>query len=95
MSVDLAMAASVGDVDVVHSHTWDANFRGHLAKLLYGLPHVVTVHSLEPLRPWKSSQLGAGYEISCFCERVAWSPPTPLSWCPRRWRATCAAAIRA
>jgi starch synthase len=71
VSVDLTMAASVGDVDVVHSHTWYANFAGHLAKLLYGVPHVATVHSLEPLRPWKASQLGAGYGISCFCERVA------------------------
>jgi starch synthase len=71
MSVDLAMAASLGDVDVVHSHTWYTNFGGHLAKLLYGVPHVATVHSLEPLRPWKASQLGAGYGISCFAERVA------------------------
>jgi starch synthase len=71
ISVDLAMAASLCDVDVVHSHTWYTNFGGHLAKLLHGVPHVATVHSLEPLRPWKASQLGAGYGISCFAERVA------------------------
>ena len=56
---------------VVHSHTWYANFAGHLAKLLYGIPHVATVHSLEPLRPWKAEQLGGGYALSSFCERTA------------------------
>src|SRR5262249_30687596 len=48
-----------------------ANFAGRLAQLLYGLPHVATVHSLEPLRPWKSEQLGGGYALSSFCERTA------------------------
>ena len=71
MSVDLAMAAGVEGVDVAHSHTWYANFAGHLAKLLYGIPHVMTTHSLEPLRPWKAEQLGGGYALSSFCERVA------------------------
>jgi starch synthase len=75
MSVDLAMAASLGDVDVVHSHTWYANLGGHLAKLLYGVPHVATVHSLEPLRPWKADQLAAGYGISCLCERIGLESP--------------------
>jgi starch synthase len=70
LSVDLAMAATLESVDLVHSHTWYTNFAGHLAKLLYGVPHVMTSHSLEPLRPWKAEQLGAGgYEISKFCER--------------------------
>ena len=55
----------------VHSHTWYANFGGHLAKLLYGVPHVMTSHSLEPLRPWKAEQLGGGYALSSFCERTA------------------------
>jgi starch synthase len=55
----------------VHSHTWYANFGGHLAKLLYGIPHVATAHSLEPLRPWKAEQLGGGYALSMFCERTA------------------------
>ena len=71
MSVDLAMAAAVEGVQLVHSHTWYAQLGGHLAKLLYGIPHVVTVHSLEPLRPWKAEQLGGGYQLSSFCERTA------------------------
>ncbi len=71
MSVNLAMAADLGSVDIVHSHTWYANFAGHLAKLLYDVPHVMTTHSLEPLRPWKADQLGGGYAVSSFCERVA------------------------
>jgi starch synthase len=56
---------------VVHSHTWYANLAGHTAKLLYGVPHVVTAHSLEPLRPWKAEQLGGGYALSSWCERTA------------------------
>jgi starch synthase len=72
MSVDLAMAADRGAADVVHSHTWYANLGGHLAKLLHSLPHIVTTHSLEPMRPWKAEQLGAGgYALSSFCERTA------------------------
>ncbi len=71
VSVDLAMAAGAEGADVVHSHTWYANFGGHLAKLIHGVPHVATVHSLEPLRPWKAEQLGGGYALSCFCERTA------------------------
>ena len=55
----------------MHSHTWYANLAGHLAKLLYGIPHVATVHSLEPMRPWKEEQLGGGYAVSSFCERTA------------------------
>jgi alpha-maltose-1-phosphate synthase len=71
MSVNLAMSMGLDDVDLVHSHTWYTNFAGHLAKLVNGIPHVVTTHSLEPLRPWKAEQLGAGgYELSCFCERT-------------------------
>jgi alpha-maltose-1-phosphate synthase len=72
MSTDLAMTAAAGAADVVHSHTWYANLAGHLASLLYGVPHLVTVHSLEPLRPWKAEQLGrGGYALSSWCERVA------------------------
>jgi alpha-maltose-1-phosphate synthase len=71
-SVDLLMAAGMTGPSIVHSHTWYANLGGHLAKLLYGVPHVMTTHSLEPLRPWKAEQLGAGgYAVSCFCERTA------------------------
>jgi alpha-maltose-1-phosphate synthase len=71
MSVNLAMAAAVEGADIVHSHTWYANFGGHLAKLVHGIPHVATVHSLEPMRPWKAEQLGGGYAVSSFCERTA------------------------
>jgi alpha-maltose-1-phosphate synthase len=71
MGVDLEMAAGCAGTDIVHSHTWYANFAGHTAKLLHGVPHVVTTHSLEPLRPWKAEQLGGGYALSSFCERVA------------------------
>nr|WP_203726661.1 glycogen synthase [Actinoplanes durhamensis] len=71
MGVDLAIAAGCEGTDIVHSHTWYANFAGHTAKLLHGVPHVVTTHSLEPLRPWKAEQLGGGYALSSFCERVA------------------------
>ena len=71
MSINLAMAAAVKGVDLVHSHTWYANFGGHLAKLTWSIPHVVTSHSLEPLRPWKAEQLGGGYSLSTFCEQTA------------------------
>jgi starch synthase len=71
MSIDLTMAAGAQGSDVVHSHTWYANLGGHLAKLTYDVPHVATVHSLEPLRPWKAEQLGGGYALSSFCERTA------------------------
>ena len=71
LSVDLLMAAGVEGADVVHTHTWYANFAGHLAHLLYDIPHVATTHSLEPRRPWKAEQLGGGYAVSSFCERTA------------------------
>jgi alpha-maltose-1-phosphate synthase len=71
ISADLSMTAAAAGADVVHSHTWYANLAGHLAALLYGVPHVVTMHSLEPLRPWKAEQLGGGYALSSWCERVA------------------------
>jgi starch synthase len=71
LSVDLLMAAGVEGADIVHTHTWYANFAGHLARLLYDIPHVATTHSLEPRRPWKAEQLGGGYAVSSFCERTA------------------------
>jgi alpha-maltose-1-phosphate synthase len=70
MSIDLTMAAGTADADVVHSHTWYANLGGHLTKLVRDVPHVMTAHSLEPLRPWKAEQLGGGYALSSFCERT-------------------------
>ena len=72
LGVDLAMASDCVGADLVHSHTWYANMGGHLASLLAGVPHVVTAHSLEPLRPWKAEQLGGGYAVSSFAERVAY-----------------------
>lgn len=70
--VDLAMASDVAGADVVHSHTWYANLGGHLAGLLHGIPHVLSAHSLEPLRPWKAEQLGGGYALSGWAERTAY-----------------------
>ena len=71
ISTDLAMTAAVGGADLVHSHTWYANLAGYLSSLLHGVPHVMTAHSLEPLRPWKAEQLGGGYALSSWCERTA------------------------
>jgi len=79
LGVDLEMADAVGQVgadgvasDLVHSHTWYANFAGHVAAMLHDLPHVITAHSLEPLRPWKAEQLGGGYAVSSWVERTAY-----------------------
>jgi starch synthase len=71
MAADLRMAANLGDAEIVHSHTWYTNLGGHFAKLLHQVPHVMTMHSLEPLRPWKADQLGGGYALSSYCERTA------------------------
>jgi starch synthase len=71
LGVDVEMVAGTAGTDVVHSHTWYANLAGHIAKLLHGVPHVATAHSLEPLRPWKAEQLGGGYAVSSWCERTA------------------------
>jgi alpha-maltose-1-phosphate synthase len=71
VSTDLSMAAAVTGAELVHSHTWYANLAGHLASMLYGIPHVMTMHSLEALRPWKAEQLGGGYTVSSWCERVS------------------------
>jgi alpha-maltose-1-phosphate synthase len=71
LGVDLQIAQDVAGADLVHSHTWYANGAGHLASLLHGIPHVVTAHSLEPLRPWKAEQLGGGYRVSSWIEKTA------------------------
>ena len=70
--VDLAMADDVAGADLVHSHTWYANLAGHLAGLLHGIPHLLSAHSLEPLRPWKAEQLGGGYALSAWAEQTAY-----------------------
>jgi alpha-maltose-1-phosphate synthase len=72
LGVDLSMVAGLEHVDLAHSHTWYANMAGHIAKILHGVPHVVTAHSLEPRRPWKAEQLGGGYRLSSWVERVAY-----------------------
>lgn len=71
LGVNLEMVRDLASVSLAHSHTWYANFAGLLAKMTYGIPHVMTSHSLEPLRPWKQEQLAGGYQISCFVERTA------------------------
>lgn len=71
LGVDLQMAQDVAGADLVHSHTWYTNGAGRLAQLLHGIPHVITAHSLEPLRPWKAEQLGGGYRISSTIEETA------------------------
>ncbi len=72
MGVDLMIADALAGADLVHSHTWYANFAGYIGSMLHGIPHVVTAHSLEPLRPWKREQLGGGYELSSNIERTAY-----------------------
>ena len=72
IATDLSIAQNLSDVDVIHSHTWYANMAGHTASLLYGTPHIVSAHSLEPLRPWKADQLGGGYQISSWAEKTAY-----------------------
>ena len=72
LGIDLEMTEGIEGADLVHSHTWYTNFAGYLAKLLYDIPLVVSAHSLEPLRPWKAEQLGGGYRVSSFAERVTY-----------------------
>ncbi len=71
LSTGLRMAHSLGDVEVVHSHTWYTGLGGHVGGLLHGIPHVATAHSLEPHRPWKREQLGGGYDVSSWSEKNA------------------------
>jgi starch synthase len=71
LGTDLLMASGCAGTDLVHSHTWYADLGGHVAKLLHGVPHVVTAHSLEPLRPWKAEQLGGGYAVSSWSEQMS------------------------
>ena len=73
LAVDLEMVNSSAGVELLHSHTWYANLAGHIGGLLHGVPHVVSAHSLEPLRPWKEEQLGGGYRVSSWVERTAYA----------------------
>ncbi len=72
LAVDLQILGALEGTDLIHSHTWYANFAGLSGAKLYGVPHVVTAHSLEPLRPWKAEQLGGGYRLSSWIEREAY-----------------------
>lgn len=72
LGVDLRIVPDIAGADLVHSHTWYANMAGHLASLLHGIPHVLSAHSLEPLRPWKAEQLGGGYALSSWAEQTAY-----------------------
>jgi starch synthase len=78
MATDLAMIEDIAATDLVHSHTWYANFAGQVASKLHGVPHLITAHSLEPLRPWKELQLGGGYRLSSWIERSAYEDATGI-----------------
>lgn len=78
LAIDIAMVPDVQGADLVHSHTWYTNFAGHTASKLHGIPHVVTAHSLEPLRPWKAEQLGGGYRLSSWIEQSAYEGATRI-----------------
>ncbi len=71
LALNLQQMKELGGIDVVHTHTWYASMAGFLAKKLYGVPFVLTTHSLEPLRAWKAEQLGSGYAMSSWMERTA------------------------
>ena len=78
LAVDLAMVPDIEGADLVHSHTWYANFAGHVGSKLHGIPHVITAHSLEPLRPWKLEQLGGGYRVSSWIESSAYEAASKI-----------------
>ena len=78
MATDLAMVSDMASTDLVHSHTWYANFAGQVASRLHGVPHLITAHSLEPLRPWKEQQLGGGYLLSSYIEKSAYEDATGI-----------------
>lgn len=78
MATDLSMVSDIAGADIVHSHTWYANFAGQVSGELHGIPHLITAHSLEPLRPWKIDQLGGGYRLSSWVERTAYEAATGI-----------------
>ena len=71
LSLNLTQIKALEGIDVVHTHTWYVSMAGYLAKKLYGVPFVLTTHSLEPFRAWKAEQLGSGYAMSSWMERTA------------------------
>ena len=78
LATDLNMVTDIAGADLVHSHTWYANFTGQVASKLHGIPHLITAHSLEPLRPWKEQQLGGGYRLSSWIEASAYEDATGI-----------------
>ncbi|MEY4451157.1 MAG: hypothetical protein RLZZ380_278 [Actinomycetota bacterium] len=78
MATDLAMVSDIAGADLVHSHTWYSNFAGQMASQIHGIPHLITAHSLEPLRPWKLDQLGGGYKVSSWIEKSAYESSTGI-----------------
>lgn len=72
LGTDLRIVPALAGTDIIHSHTWYANMAGHLGSLMHGVPHVLSAHSLEPLRPWKAEQLGGGYAVSSWAESTAY-----------------------
>ncbi|MBD8043701.1 glycogen synthase [Arthrobacter sp. Sa2BUA2] len=78
LGTDLDMLQGLAGADLIHSHTWYANLAGHLGSLLYGVPHVLSAHSLEPLRPWKAEQLGGGYALSSWVEKTAYDAASAI-----------------
>jgi alpha-maltose-1-phosphate synthase len=73
LGTDLAILQNLAGTDVIHTHTWYANMAGHLGGLLHGVPHILSAHSLEPLRPWKAEQLGGGYRLSSWAEATTYA----------------------
>ncbi|MFC0248524.1 glycogen synthase [Citricoccus parietis] len=73
LGTDLAILQDLAGTDLIHTHTWYANLAGHLGGLLHDVPHILSAHSLEPLRPWKAEQLGGGYRVSSWAEATAYA----------------------
>lgn len=78
LAQNLEMLPDISGADLVHSHTWYANFAGMTGALLNGIPHVITAHSLEPLRPWKAEQLAGGYRLSSWIEKSAYESSSKI-----------------
>ena len=76
--IDSDMALNLAGSSIAHSHTWYANFAGYLAAKMHRIPHVITAHSLEPLRPWKAEQLGGGYIISSWVEKLCYEDASAI-----------------
>lgn len=76
--IDSDIAKNLKGMDIAHSHTWYANLSGYLAMKIFEIPHVITSHSLEPLRPWKAEQLAGGYQISSWAEKISYESASAI-----------------